>query len=129
MTIDLIDILLFLAAGQALLLSLLIFHKHRQLYATPFLEFMLFCYALILVHLILRETGLYSIYPHLYPQLIGLSFLIGPLHYLYARYLITFRRRLQKRDWLHFVPFILYQGYLSRYFFKSAEEILIVIRK
>jgi len=128
MTIDFIDIVIFLAAGQALLLSFLIFHKHHQLYANRFLALMLLAYSLILVHLILWEIGIYDRYPHLYPQIMGLAFLIGPLHYLYARFLITYQQHLKKTDWLHFLPFLFYQIYLGRYLFKSSDEIMVIIR-
>jgi AraC-like DNA-binding protein len=127
MTIDLIDIILFLAAGQALLLSLLIFHKHHQLYANRFLGLMLLCYSFILIHLILWETGIYSMYPHLYPQLMSISFLVGPCHFLYARYLISGTHRFKTVHWFHFVPFGLYQIYLSQYLFKSSADIATII--
>lgn len=56
---------------------------------------------------------------------LGIPFLIGPLHYLYAKHLIHHSSQFKKNNWLHLLPFFLFQLSLLPDFFKPGEEILI----
>jgi AraC-like DNA-binding protein len=111
MSWDFFNIFLLLAASQGFFLTLLIFHKHRRLYANRFLGILLLFYSIILLNLFLEEIGFLYQYPLLLIIQFGLPFFIGPLHYLYARYLTYSYSRFQKYDWLHFLTFIGYEIY------------------
>jgi len=128
MSNNIINILLFLGAAQAILLCVLIFQKHRSLYANRFLAAMMLLFGIVLLNLLLSELGYYSNYPHFILVPLAIPFLIGPLHFLYAKYLIQCGKSFNKKDWLHFLPFIIYQLYLMPIFFKSSEEILFLMQ-
>ncbi|MCD4691790.1 MAG: helix-turn-helix domain-containing protein, partial [Calditrichales bacterium] len=80
-------------------------------------------YSIILLNLLFNELGYYKSYPHLMFVPLGIPFLIGPLHYLYAKYLIQTTTKIKKSDWLHFIFFILCYICLVPEFFKSGEKI------
>ena len=111
MSWDFFNIFLLLAAAQGFFLALLIFHKHGRLFANRFLGSMLLFYSIILLNLFLGETGILYRFPLLLIIQFGLPFFIGPLHYLYARYLTRSYSRFQKYDWLHFLTFLIYEIY------------------
>ena len=118
MPLEIDNLILLLAAGQGLFLAILIFHKHGRLYANRFLGVSILLFSLLLVHLFLTELGEEQTRPLLSAMLVGLGFLIAPLHYLYAKFLLRRERPFLKKDWLHFLPFLLYEGYrLFQYFF------------
>lgn len=112
------NLLLLLAAGQGLFLAVLIFHKHGRLFANRFLGAMILMFSLILVHLFLNEQGVEQTHPLLSALLVGLGFLVAPLHYLYAKFLARRDRPFRQEEWLHFLPFLIYESYrLCQYFF------------
>jgi AraC-like DNA-binding protein len=108
MSFELIDMILLLAAAQGLFLSVLIFHRHRKLYANRFLGTLILGYSLILLHLFLDEIGFSLYHPILLFAALGLTFLIAPLQYLYAKYLIQNRHRFNPSDRVHFIPLLIY---------------------
>ncbi len=108
MPFELIDILLLLASAQGLFLTILIFHRHRKLYANQFLSLMILGYSLVLLHLFLDEIGASFNLPWVPFVALGLIFIIGPLHYLYSKYLTQHLQNFQKRDRYHFIPLCLY---------------------
>lgn len=123
MNVQIVNIVLILGAAQGFLLSVLIFQKHRKLFANRFLGFLMFFFSTILLNLLFNELGYYAPYPHLMFIPLGIPFLIIPLHYLYAKYLIQTSPKIKKSDWLHFIPFILCYICLAPEFFKSGEEL------
>ncbi len=128
MSWEFINIILLLAAIQGLSLTLLILHKHGKLYANRFLGAMLFFYSIILLNIVLEELGYFFKYPFLLFIQFGLPFFIGPLHYFYAKYLTHSLVIFKKTDWLHFLPFVLFELYLSYNYFKPNSEILSLLR-
>lgn len=62
----------------------------------------------------INVSGTYKVYPHLSGIFSGIPFLHGPLLLLYTQFLISPKRSWQKRDWLHFLPFLIY--YISAWF-------------
>lgn len=74
----------------------------------------------------LSELGWYKDFPFLMLVPLGFPLLINPLFYLYAKYLIQCSSTFKKIDWLHFLPFILYELYYIPDFFGSREEIIAV---
>jgi AraC-like DNA-binding protein len=123
-SLNFVSIIILLAAIQGFFLAILLFKKYHSLYANRFLGLLLFCYSFILVHLFLQDTGFYNQNPHLLYILLSLPLLIGPLHFLYARFLIQPSARFDKKQLLHFLPFIIYTLMQLPFLFKSSGELL-----
>jgi AraC-like DNA-binding protein len=49
---------------------------------------------------------------------------MGPIHFLYAKYLITSENKLYKRDLIHFVPFALFQLFIVKDLLKTKDELI-----
>lgn len=123
MSTNLLNIILFLAAAQGILLAILIFQKYRKLFANRFLGSMMFLYSIILTQMLLTDLEVDRKFPHLMIVLIGIALLMGPLHYLYAKSIIHLWTKLKRSDWLHFLPFVLYELSIVSDFLKPAEKL------
>lgn len=126
MSLNLTSIILLLGAAQGFLLALLIFHKHGRLYANHFLGSLMLLYSIILADLLLQDLGFYAGRPRLKFIGLGLPFVIGPLHYLYAKYLVYPSRKFRGIEWLHFLPLILFKIYLLPDFLHNGGMITAV---
>jgi len=114
-------ILNLLGAAQALLLALALLSIRRgHKTANKLLAALAFTIAVSVGGNILISTHYIELLPHLSRVHHPFDFLLGPLLYLYIRTLIT-GKNLARRDWLHFVPFVLCVVYLTPYFFQSGE--------
>ncbi|NQT27376.1 helix-turn-helix transcriptional regulator [candidate division KSB1 bacterium] len=109
MSINPIDFILLLGAAQGLFLTLLILHKHGRLYANRFLGGLIGLYSIILLYLFIGEAGLFEPHPQIMWISLGFSLLIPPLHYLYARHLISQTDCLNLKDATHGLPFMIYE--------------------
>ncbi|MFZ5519072.1 MAG: helix-turn-helix transcriptional regulator [Candidatus Zhuqueibacterota bacterium] len=109
MSFNIVTILLLLAAVQGLLLTVLIFQKYRRLYANRFLGVMMCLYSIILFQMLLTDLQFDRKYPHVMFFLLGISFLMGPLHYLYTKSIIISAKKFVRTDWLHFLPFLIFE--------------------
>ena len=123
MFIDIGNLILLLAAAQGLFLAVLIFHKHGRLFANRFLGALILLYSVLLLHLLLQELGYSEDFPRLTLVLLGVGFLVLPLHYFYAKFLVRSGASFKKTDWLHFLPFGLYEIYRLPQFFQSRAEL------
>lgn len=103
------NIVLILGIAQALFLAVLLRQRHWKLYANRFLTTLMAVYGIILLNLLLQDTGFHAHHPKLWLVLSGMPLLTGPLHYLYAQHLIHPERRFRGRDWLHAMPFVAYK--------------------
>ena len=112
MSLQVINVILILGTAQGIFLSMLIFHKHGKLFANRILGTLILLYSVFVFDLWVSKTGNYIFLPHLMLLPAGLPFIFGPLHYLYARSLIQPARRFVKKDWLHFIPLLLYKIFL-----------------
>jgi AraC-like DNA-binding protein len=108
MQLNFIDIILLIGAGQGILIGVLLLHKYYHLLANRFLAGLMIIFSLILFYLSLTDVSNYQTHPVLMGFLSGLGFLAGPLHYLYARYLIGNRRKLNTSHLVHFSYYIIY---------------------
>ncbi len=120
------NIILILGAAQGFLLAILILLKHGRLYANRFLGSLMLFYSIILVDLLLQDLGFYANRPHLKFIGLGFPFVVGPLHYLYAKYLVYPSRKLRKIEWLHFLPLLLFKIYLLPDFLQKGNMITAV---
>ncbi|MCK9410566.1 MAG: helix-turn-helix domain-containing protein [Bacteroidetes bacterium] len=108
MELNLVNVIILLAAAQGLLLALLLFQKHRALFANRYLALLMLSYTAVLVHLVLQDTGLYLDHSYLF-LLSGLALAALPLHYLYTQHLIFRSQTISKNEFPHFIPFIVYE--------------------
>jgi hypothetical protein len=129
MSFNLINIILILAATQGILLTVLIFQKYRRLFANRFLGSMMFLYSLLLIQMLLTDLEFNRKFPHLMIIPIGISLLMGPLHYLYAKSIIHSWTKIKKSDRLHFLPFIFYELSIIPEFFKPAQQFTAELQK
>lgn len=102
-------IALIVAASQSLLLTILIFQKHRALFANRFLAALMLCFTVISVHLLLQDSGVYGKFPAAF-LIVGLPLTASPLQFLYTKYLLRGSTRFSSGDWMHFSAFILFEG-------------------
>ncbi len=102
------NIALIVAASQAFLLSLLIFQKHRAVFANRFLALLMMCYTIILLHLLFQDTGIYRRFTFLF-IIVGTPLVAAQLQYLYTKYLLNRAKEFWHRDWLHMLPFAVFE--------------------
>jgi len=115
------EIALFLGAAQGILLSVLIYQKHRQLYANRFLAILMLIISLILLYMLYNDLALYVYFPYLLELPLALAFTAGPLIFLYTKYLTHPKKRFLKVEILHFLPAILFFVFTIPNFFIGAE--------
>ncbi len=108
MELTLSNIILIIAAAQASLLSLLIFQKHQNLFANRFLALLMGSYTIVLIHLLLQDTGYYKYVPQVF-IVVGIPLAAFPFHYFYTKYLINRAVTFNRNDWLHFLPFLCFE--------------------
>lgn len=123
-----VNVILIIGAAQGFLLSALLLHKYRQLYANRFLAAFMFAGTLVMVTLILDEYDFYLKYPHLKFITEGTPFLIGPLLFLYAQYLVTAELSFPKKRFFHFAAFVIYQLWRIPTIFSPASELILFLK-
>ena len=101
-------IALIVAASQSLLLTILIFQKHRTLYANRFLAALMLCFTVISVHLLFQDSGLYGKFPIPF-LIVGPPLTASPFQFLYTKYLLRGSTRFSRGDWLHFSLVVLFE--------------------
>jgi AraC-like DNA-binding protein len=101
------SVVLILAAAQAFLLALLTYQKHRAVYANRFLSLMMLVCGIAMIHMLIQDNGFYDIYPSFLYIVLGIPFLVAPLHFLYTKYLVARVDNFARRDWLHFAPAVI----------------------
>jgi len=121
--IDFVGIVLIIGAIQGFALSFLIFQKGGTLFANRFLYSLMFVFSLTLVTLWFSDLGYYITYPKIMYTFEGIQLTIFPLYFLYAKYLTGESEKFYKKDWIHFLPFILYKIFLISFYFMNKNEI------
>lgn len=118
--------LFLLAIGQAgfLVAALLITRQPEVRTPNRLLACLLLVCVAILGHAWLGLKGLYASYPHSANAIVTLGLLVGPLLYLYLRGML-FDRPLNRRDALHFLPFVLATLAMLPFFLQSSEAKLL----
>ncbi len=129
MELTLTNLSLLLASSLGLFLSVLIFHKYGYSLANRLLATLLLLYSLILLRLLLWDLEYYLIIPRILLLPISISFLMGPMHFLYCKYLIGPEDRLNKKDYIHFIPFVIYLLMLIPTYFLPADELIASFRE
>ena len=125
MAFGIIELIILFAAAQGVFLAVLILHKHGNLFANRFLVSLILLYSVLLLHLFFGDIGYPTLYYRLAPLVIGLAFFMIPLHYLYAKYLVENVSAFCGRDYLHFVPFIVWEVFwiLAILFLRDSQQL------
>jgi len=122
--IDLVGVVLIIGAIQGFALSFTIYQKGRTLFANRFLWALMFTFSATLIIMWLSDLGLYLTFPKIMFTFEGIQFILFPLYFLYSKYLTNKRENFYKKDWIHFLPFILYKLFLIPFYLMSYQEIL-----
>lgn len=121
LSFNIFSVTLFLGAAQGFFLALLLFERKRNQTANRLLAFLVSFYSLYIADVAFQMNYQQS-FPHLIGVTTGLPFLFGPLHYLYVLLMISPGRSFEKRDWLHFLPFVIFKAYMLPFHLSSAAE-------
>jgi AraC-like DNA-binding protein len=103
------DLLMLLASAQGIFLGVFILHKYSSLLANRFLATLMFLHAAILLEMSLQTIIGLEENSRVVMFVIGLSFLVPPLHYLYAKYLTRPGETPTRREFLHCIPFLVFE--------------------
>ena len=123
--------LFLLAIGQGLFLAVALLalgaRRPEVRGANGLLSLLLLSCTLVVCHAWLGNQGLYAAYPHSALAILPLGFLTGPLLYLYlGRILLD--RPVERRQWLHFLPFGLVVLALLPFYLQPAAAKLVWMR-
>ncbi len=123
MVFNFLNILMLLAVVQGLLLTAFIFKKYRKLFANRFLGALIATYSIVLVYLLLDDLGLLKKYSFAIVFLVGFGLLASALNYLYVKYMVDKKAAFAKKNWLHFLPFALFEFYsfISLFIFHNKQ--------
>ncbi len=112
MQLTFLNILFIVTAAQGFFLTALIIHKYGRFYPNRFLSALMLVYSLILVDMMVQDSGLFAGHSRIMLIVMGFPLLVGPLHYLYALALIRHEEAPKLRDGIHFLLFLLLELFL-----------------
>jgi len=110
-------------------ISILIFKNKTLRLANLLLGINLLGISMVAIVITLVETGLILEVPHFYRLPSPLYYLMFPAAWLYVKLIITDRTRLEKTDYLHFLPALIHLVEMTPFYLKSADEKLIAINE
>src|SRR5215203_922722 len=126
--LDLLAILCLLGAFQGLLLAVaLLSVKRGNKIANRLLAAFVFVGSIVVFGGVMLTTNYMFEFPHLSRIHHPLTFLAGPLLYLYLKTLISKKTTFAKKNFLHFIPFAICLIYLIPYYFQSAADKLQIL--
>lgn len=105
LTLDWLHVVTLLGAIQGVFLAGVLVARRRNRAANRLLAALVFAFSLHLASAVYFAAGLVTTWPHFFGVGYPLPFLYGPLTWLYALTAADRKRRLRRRDALHFVPF------------------------
>jgi AraC-like DNA-binding protein len=106
LTLDWLHLIALLGAIQGVFLTGVLAARRKNRTANRLLAAAIFTFSLHLVSAVYLSAGLVPVFPHFFGISYPLTFLYGPLIYLYAVTAADRSRRLAWRDGLHFGPFV-----------------------
>jgi AraC-like DNA-binding protein len=125
---EVFEAIFLLAAGQGILLTIVLVTRKENHTANRILAIATLCLSIDLATAAYYSKGWYTLYPHL----MGISYpfptLYGPLFYLYAAFVSKNKHRFWKTDWLHFLPAAVVYGLSFPVFCYSGEEKIIFVK-
>ncbi len=121
-SLNVLAVLNLLGAAQGLFLSVLLLGiKGGNKVANRILAALVAVIALFVTGAVVRTMHYDFVFPHLSRIHDPFPFLAVPLIFLYIKTLTSEKPAFAKKDFLHFVPFILCAGYLIPYYLQSRE--------
>ncbi len=108
-------------------ISILIFKNKTLQSANLLLGINLLGISMVAIVITVVESGLILEVPHFYRLPSPLYYLMFPAAWLYVKLIITDRTRLEKTDYLHFMPAFIHLIEMIPFYLKSADEKLIEI--
>ena len=122
-SLDLTAILTLLGGAQGVLLALaLLGLKQGNRTATRLLAAFIIICSISIGGSVLHSTRFILLYPHLNQIATPFHFLFAPTMFLYVRVTTSGEPRLQKKDLLHFIPFVLCAAYYLPLYLQSREH-------
>ena len=123
-SIDLFSTVLLLGAAQGLFLTILLFKvRSGNKRANRYLALFVLLFSITLIDEFMTQTRYYLQYPHLLGLIWPTNFLYGPLGYLYVKALTSKKTLVfEKREFLHFIPFVADIFYNIPDYLLSAEK-------
>jgi AraC-like DNA-binding protein len=122
--------LIFFSGILGIVVAGILFFMNRNESLSPrLLSGYLLMLALISLHIGLTFSSFYLNFPHLWRSTAWATFCAPVMAYLYVRSVVQQSFRLQKWDWLLFVPAILYTLNLLPYYLSSSTEKLAVVSR
>ena len=111
-----------------LTIYMLLFTKNAaKSYADYVLSFLLLvhCWSVILFLILYSEYIL--LFPHVFKTGLPLNFLIAPFSYLYVRAVLFNEKKIQKRDLIHLIPFVIvFINYIPFYLLPVNEKVTVI---
>jgi len=113
-------LLLILGVAQGFFLVALLARKQGNRKGNRILAVLMLVYSLYLLESAFYQIPFTPVLPVVTTIGVGLVFLFGPLHYIYAQFIINPYYKFRPICWLHFAPFVLVKTYYYHGFFKSG---------
>ena len=122
-SLDLTAILTLLGGAQGILLALaLLGLKQSNRTATRLLAAFMIISSITIGGSVLISTKFILVYPNLNGIATPFPFLFGPIMFLYIRVATSGEKRLRKKDFLHFIPFVLCVAYYMPLYLQSRDH-------
>src|SRR5882724_8038282 len=115
--IGFLAVLNLLGAAQGILLALALLTTGGNRTANRLLAALTLTISIVVSGAVLLTSNYVFVYPHLSRLHHPFTFLAGPLLFLYIRQLTSGKSKLERKDILHFIPFVFCLIYLLPYFF------------
>lgn len=116
------DMIFTIGIFASLFFFILLLGKKNKSLPDSILATWMLVIAIHLANFYIYSKGYWEIYPHLIGITAPFPFFYGPMLYLYIRYSIRNDKRLETRDYLHFLPIVLTYLYMSKFYFFYTEE-------
>ncbi len=104
---------LLLGAAQGIFLALLLVSRRVDSLANKVLAGAMLAFSAFIFSGVYFSQSYFLDYPRFIGAFEPVVFLFGPLIYLYARLISYGERSFRKRDWMHFLPFLIYTVIVS----------------
>jgi len=122
LTLDWIQLASVVGALQGLLLAVVLLAQHNNRTANRLLAALMLAFTLYLASSVYYATGLIDVHPHFFGLSYPMTWLFGPLVYLYAVAASDRARRFRRLDLLHFLPAALITLAVAPYYMMGGAE-------
>jgi AraC-like DNA-binding protein len=119
---ELVQVIFYGGALQGFLLAVFLFSIRTNKISNRLLGILTTFWGVVLLVFALQAKGLYLKYPHLLYVFDQLILCFFPLLFLQVKYLLTHHKVFEKKDLLHFVPFLAGIVLYMDFFIRPVEE-------